>query len=266
MGDVKYQKLKQRLAGLGSVAVAFSGGVDSTFLLKTAHDVLGAGAVAVTARSLNFPARELREACAFAEKHGIEHVLFDSGELDAEGFSKNPVDRCYLCKTRLFKKINEIARQKGLAHVAEGSNADDEGDYRPGLKAVGELGVISPLKDAGLTKAQIRRLSKELRLPTWNKPAFACLSSRFPYGDEITPEKLRMVDEAEQFLYDLGLTQIRVRCHGNLARIETDEAGACLIMDRRLTVHERLRGIGFAYVSLDLKGYRTGSMNETLGL
>ncbi len=265
---LKFERLKQIIKSLGSVAVAFSSGVDSTFLLKVAHDVLGDRVVAVTARSLSFPKRELTEAIAFAKLHGIEHVIVDSEELDIEGFSKNPVNRCYLCKGELFVKIKEIARLKGAENVLDGSNADDAGDYRPGMQAIKEQGVKSPLKEAGLTKAEIRRLSKDMGLPTWNKQAFACLSSRFPYGEDITPEKLRMVDEAEQYLLDLGLTQVRVRCHGNLARIETDDAGFARIADdtSRLAIHDKLKKIGFTYVSLDLRGYRTGSMNETLSL
>jgi uncharacterized protein len=264
--DHKYANLKHYLAKLGSVAVAFSGGVDSTFLLKAAHDVLKDRAMAVTARSCSFPRRELREAAGFCEKEQIRHVICDSEELDIEGFSHNPPNRCYLCKNELFTKIWAIARENHMDYVAEGSNMDDMGDYRPGLAAVQEQGVKSPLRYAELSKDEIRALSKELGLPTWDKPSFACLSSRFPYGESITPEKLEMIDRAEQFLLDMGLRQVRVRHHGHLARIETDETGFRLLTDRtrREQVHHAFNDIGFIYVSLDLFGYRTGSMNEPL--
>ena len=264
--EEKYRALQEYLRALGSVAVAFSGGVDSTFLLRVAHDVLGKRAIAVTASSCSFPERELKEAQAFCRENGIEHVVCRSEELDIEGFRKNPTNRCYLCKRELFGKIWSIARERGIAAVAEGSNLDDEGDYRPGLIAVRELGVKSPLRAAGLNKADVRALSKELGLPTWSKQSFACLSSRFVYGETISEEKLRMVDAAEQYLLDLGFHQLRVRIHGDVARIELlpAEFGRFMEENVRLKVHARLKELGFHYVTLDLLGYRTGSMNEVL--
>ncbi|MCL2029439.1 MAG: ATP-dependent sacrificial sulfur transferase LarE [Deltaproteobacteria bacterium] len=262
----KREQLKQHLSKLGRLAIAFSGGVDSTFLLKTAHEVLGDKVIAVTARSASFPERELKEAIAFCDKEGITHIICDSEELDIEGFSHNPVNRCYLCKNELFGKIRAIVRERGIENIAEGSNLDDGADYRPGFKAVTEQGVLSPLKEAGLTKKEIRELSKEEGLPTWNKQPFACLASRFPYGEKITRRRLAMVDRAEQLLLDLGLRRVRVRHHGDLARIETDEDGFELATEkgRREKIHAAFKEYGFTYVSIDLKGYRTGSMNETL--
>jgi uncharacterized protein len=263
----KYERLKENLQNLDSVAVAFSGGVDSTFLLKAAHNVLGDRVLAVTARSLSFPKRELDEACAFTKGQGIEHIIVDSEELDIDGFSGNPVNRCYLCKTELFTKIKDIAEKKNIAAVAEASNVDDNGDYRPGLQAVREQGILSPLRAAGLTKDEIRQLSKELGLPTWNKQSFACLSSRFPYGVKITPDRLQKIDQAEQFLLDLGFHQVRVRYHGNLARIEADEDGFNKLLqpELRQKIDRKFRDIGFIYVTADIRGYRTGAMNETFG-
>ena len=263
----KFASLRASLRDLGSAAVAFSAGVDSTFLLRVAHEELGERCVAVTARSRSFPAREIDEAAAFCRAEGIRHVILDSNELDVPGFTENPPDRCYHCKKALFGKMLAFACENGLAAVLEGSNRDDDGDYRPGRRAIRELGVRSPLHEAGFTKADIRALSREMGLPTADKPSFACLASRFPYGERITAEGLARVGHAEDWLRaafpDLG--QLRVRCHGGtVARIEVAPADIPRLAARAADISAALAAIGFAYVSLDLQGYRTGSLNETL--
>ena len=265
----KYKNLREYLASLGSVACAFSSGVDSTLLLKVSHDVLGENVLAVTAASAMFPERELNEAREFCRVNNIRHVIFESDELDIPGFKHNPKNRCYLCKKDLFAKILEIARENNIANVIEGSNLDDLGDYRPGLQAIEELHVKSPLRIAKFSKAEVRELSLELGLKTFDKPSFACLASRFVYGEEITPEKLLMVAESENLLRDLGFRQFRVRLHGNaskIARIEIlPEDFAKILQDKtREKIFAELKSFGFDYVTLDLQGYRTGSMNEVL--
>lgn len=264
--DNKLEKLKNLLKDMGNVAIAFSGGVDSTFLLKVAADVLGENVIAVTARSSTYPEREFNEASEYIKKLGAKHAVIRSEELEIDGFSKNPANRCYFCKKELFTRVWEVAEQHGIKYVADGSNMDDLGDYRPGMLALEELGVSSPLREAGLTKENIRSLSREMGLPTWDKQPFACLASRFPYGEEITPEKLRMIDKAEQFLLDLGFKQVRVRHHGDVARIEVarNERSRFFDTDMMDKISERLKEVGFRYVTLDLQGYRTGSMNEGL--
>jgi uncharacterized protein len=266
MLEEKLKTLRSNLEKLGSAAIAFSGGVDSTFLLSVAQEVLKDKVIAVTATSSTYPEREFKEAKKYAEKIGAKHIIIDSEELEIEGFSKNPVNRCYYCKKELFTKIQRVADENAVKYILDGSNSDDTGDYRPGMKAARELGVISPLKDAGLTKEDIRSLSKAMDLPTWNKPSFACLSSRFPYGNEINRQKLSMVEKAEQLLLDFGFRQIRVRHHGEIARIEVSPEERSKFFDVNVmdTIGNKFKEFGFTYVTLDILGYRTGSMNETL--
>ena len=262
----KFETLKSYLRSLGSVVIAYSGGVDSTFLLKTAFEVLGEKTAAVTVSSFSFPKREQDEAAGFCRENGIPQFVLETNELEIEGFRQNPPDRCYICKRKLFGEIKALASKKGFLYVAEGSNMDDSGDYRPGLQAITELGILSPLRQAELYKAEIRELSKEMGLPTWNKPSCACLASRFVYGELITEEKLKMVDKAEQFLLDLGFRQMRVRIHGSLARIEVEPEKIPRLVSPEVSskVVSYLKSLGFTYVSMDLQGYRTGSMNEVL--
>lgn len=264
----KLENLQNYLKELKSVAVAFSSGVDSTFLLKVAKDVLKDKVIAVTAQSCSFPKRELNEAIEFCDKENIKHFICESEELSIEGFAQNQKNRCYLCKKELFEKIKAIAQKNNIENIAEGSNLDDNGDYRPGLIAVAELGIKSPLRHCNLTKADIRSLSKYLNLPTWEKQSFACLSSRFVYGETITKEKLSMVDKAEQLLLDMGFHQVRVRIHGFMARIEVEPSEIELIIkdDKRQKITEEFKKYGFTYITLDLNGYRMGSMNETLDI
>ena len=262
----KMTRLRSTLREIGSAAVAFSAGVDSTFLLRVAHEELGDRVVAVTVRSSTFPRRELDEAVAFCRAEGIRHEIIDTSELDVPGFAENPPDRCYLCKKSIFGEIMAFAQANGFAAVLEGSNMDDDGDYRPGMRAIKELGVKSPLHDAGLTKAEIRALSREMDLPTAEKPSYACLASRFPYGERITAAGLERVERAERWLRDagLGLTQLRVRSHGDLARIEVPAGDIPRLAAHAAEISAAFKEFGFAYAALDLQGYRTGSLNETL--
>ncbi|RVU96911.1 ATP-dependent sacrificial sulfur transferase LarE [Coriobacteriales bacterium OH1046] len=260
----KSEALRSALSNMGHVVVAFSGGTDSALLLDVARETLGERAIAITACIHSLPAAELAGARAFCAERGIRHIVVEQDELAIPGFADNTADRCYICKKTLFSRMLEIAAAEGCAVLADGSNVDDEGDYRPGMRALTELGIRSPLREAGLAKADIRALSRERGLATWDKPSAACLSSRIPYGETITAEKLARIEAAEDYLHTLGFSQLRVRSHGTLARIELPvgdiERGASLAR----AIAARLRELGFAYATLDLEGFRSGSMNEIL--
>jgi len=260
----KKKKLEDILTGLGSVAVAFSYGVDSTFLLKIAHGLLGNRAIAVTATFPAFSVGESKKAAQFCKKEGIEQIVVPFDQFSVPGFAENPKDRCYLCKHALFSMLIKEVKARGNFALIEGSNADDAGDYRPGMRAISELSVKSPLLEAGLTKAEIRKLSEELGLETAGKPSLACLATRFPYGERIDRSRLKMVDEAERLLFSLGFSQVRVRVHGKLARVEVRPEEFAKAFSLASRIDGELRKTGFEFVSLDLGGYITGSMNRTL--
>lgn len=263
----KLERMRQILRSLQKVAVAFSGGVDSTFVLKVAVDTLGPeNVVAVTADSYSLARSELEQARQLARQLKAEHVVIATDELEDPNYASNPADRCYYCKTNLYARLQEFIARRGLKAIVSGINADDYDDWRPGIQAGRERNVRAPCAEAGLSKQEIRQLSQQMNLPTFDKPAMPCLASRIAYGEQITPEKLRMVEQAEQFLRSLGLRECRVRHHNKLARIEVPPERIPELMEpqMRARIDARLREIGYTYVTMDMRGFRSGSMNELL--
>lgn len=265
--EQKYDALRALLRELGSVVIGFSGGADSALLTKVAHDELGDKALAVIALSESYARRERDEALALAAQIGVPVLTVDARELDNENYASNPANRCYYCKTELFTHLEKVARAQNIPWIAYGANHDDLGDYRPGQQAAQEFGVRAPLLEVGMTKAEIRHISKQLGLATWDKPAMACLSSRFPYGTRITAELLERLDAAEDYLrHDLQFRQIRVRHHDTIARLEVDTGEMSRLLDPMLReqISARLKALGYTYVAVELGGYKSGSLNATL--
>ena len=260
----KYNALQSILREMGEVVVGYSGGVDSTLLMKVAHDVLGVRAVAVTGDSEAFPQGEVDAALNAAEQLGWNVVRVRTHELSNIHFRVNNPDRCYHCKTELFSELQEVADERGIRWIADGSHADDVGDHRPGMAAGEERGVRSPLREAGIKKAEIRELALHLGVPNWDKPSFACLSSRFPYGTEITPDLLARLDGCEKLLRELGFRQFRVRHHDTVCRIEVEPHDIPRLVELREQINERFKELGYTYVTIDLEGYRSGKMNDTI--
>ncbi|MGC8970724.1 MAG: ATP-dependent sacrificial sulfur transferase LarE [bacterium] len=262
--EERFERLRKLIRDLKSVAVAFSGGVDSTFLLKVAHMELGDNAIGITVDSIIHPKWEIESAKEIARMIGVRHIVLNVDVSNEENIIMNPLDRCYHCKLIVFSMIRETAKEYGIENIADGSNADDIGDYRPGMRALRELGILSPLMEVGLRKQEIRELSKELGLPTWNKPALACLATRIPYNTRITERLLNMIEEGENFLRGLGVTQVRLRHIDNLAKIEVLSEDMSKILEHRNIIVEKLKSIGYTYITMDLEGYNTGSMNKTI--
>lgn len=260
----KYNKLLNILRSTGGLAVAFSGGVDSAFLVYAAHEALGGKLLAITAVTQSYPRHEAADAARILAQYGVKHEEITLNQLAIPGFCENGAQRCYYCKYALFSEIKAEAVKHGITAVADGANTDDENDYRPGMRATAELGILSPLRSAGFSKQDIREASRELGIFTWNKPSYACLASRIPYGEEITAEKLAMVERAEQALLDMGFKEMRVRCHGKLARIEVAENDFAKAAAHRKEIAAAVKNAGFLYAALDLEGFRSGSLNAAL--